>query len=298
MSDEVRLVLDCRNRHGEGPVWIPAIKSLLWTDIEAPALNVYNTHSRNFKEIPLQDKLGSFAVIDERTILAAFSDTLVVYDWIDGKRKREIPIERDIEGTRTNDGRTDRRGRFVVSGFDPEGQNRSGVYHVDENLRITPWFRGVSSGNSICFSPDGTVMYFSDSPEGKIWAYDYDSQLARISNKRLLYDFLEEPGLPDGSVVDAEGYIWNAEWNGYRIVRISPDGLLDRVVEVPVKNPTCVAFGGEDLKTLYITTSRLMMSESELESMPTSGSLYALDIDVEGITDSPFGYNFQNETVF
>jgi len=288
MSTAVRLALDCRNQHGEGPVWIPSSESLLWTDIEAPALNVYDTRSKNHTEIQLPKKLGSFAVIDERTILGAFSDTLAVYDWVDRKTIREVPIEQEIDGTRMNDGRTDRHGRFVVSGFDPEGKDRSGVYHVDESLRVTPWFRGISSGNSICFSPDGRVMYFADSPEGRIWAYDYDADHARIINRRLIYDFVDEPGLPDGSVVDSEGFIWNAEWNGYRIVRISPDGVLDRVVEVPVKNPTCIAFGGDDLKTLYITTSRLMMSESELASMPTSGGLYALEIDVAGIVDTRF----------
>jgi L-arabinonolactonase len=290
MSDEARLALDCRNQHGEGPVWIPSSQSLLWTDIEAPALNIYDTRSNSHTEIQLPEKLGSFAVIDERTILGAFRDTLAVYDWVDRKTIREVPIERDIDGTRMNDGRTDRCGRFVVSGFDPEGKGRSGVYHVDENLHVTTWFHGISSGNSICFSPDGNTMYFADSPKGKIRAYDYDSSRASIRNRRLIYDFVDEPGLPDGSVVDSEGFIWNAEWNGYRVVRISPEGVLDRVIEVPVKNPTCIAFGGDNLRTLYITTSRLMLSGSELSLMPTSGSLYAVDIDVAGIPDSRFIY--------
>jgi L-arabinonolactonase len=288
MSEVIRLVLDCRNQHGEGPVWVPSSETLLWTDIETPALNVFNTQSGTHEEIHLEQKLGSFAIIDERTILAAFSDTIAVYDWVEKSTIRGVPIEQDIDGTRMNDGRTDRQGRFVVSGFDPKEEDRAGIYHVNEKLHITPWFRGISSGNSICFSPDGSIMYFADSPEAKMWAFDYDSDLPGITNKRLIYDFMDEPGLPDGSVVDSEGYIWNAEWNGSRIVRISPDGVLDRVVEVPVKNPTCIAFGGGDLKTLYITTSRLMLSESELESMPTSGSLYALDIDVAGIADVRF----------
>ncbi|MCK4516111.1 MAG: SMP-30/gluconolactonase/LRE family protein [Spirochaetaceae bacterium] len=288
MNREPRPVVDSKNRHAEGPVWLPEKQTLLWTDIETAELCVYGITSGEYTRISLPEKLGSFAVIDENTILTAFAKRICVYDLPGKQIVRCVPIESDIPETRMNDGRTDRSGRFVVSGFDPAGRGRSATYQIGPDLAVRRWFGGVSSGNSICFSPDGTVMYFADSPEARIWAYDYDAAATSISNKRLFYDFADEPGLPDGSVVDSDGYLWNAEWNGYRLIRISPEGKRDQIVEMPVKNPTCVAFGGEDLKSLFITTSRLMLSDDELKQAPTSGSLYAIDIECPGLRDERF----------
>ena len=288
MEHDVKLVNDCRNRHGEGPVWVPGIRTLLWTDIETPALCRYRPDTGEYESIPLERKLGSFAVIDERTILAAFDDVIAVFDFEDRRILRSVPIEKEIPETRMNDGRADRNGNFVISGFDNDGKGRSGLYWIGKDLSIKKWFSGISSGNSICFSPEGTAMYFADTPEGVIWRYEYDAVNGVIGNKTLLFDFRQEPGLPDGSVVDSEGFLWNAEWGGGRIVRISPDGELDAVVEMPVKNPTCMAFGGDDLKTLYITTSRLMMSEGELAAQESAGSLFAIALDTAGLSDGRY----------
>ena len=288
MEYDVRLVKDCRNCHGEGPVWIPKNGTLLWTDIEKPALCRYREISDEYESIPLERKLGSFALINERTILAAFDDLIAVFDIEDRKILHSVPIETEIPETRMNDGRADRQGHFIISGFDDEGKGRSGVYRIGKNLSIDKWFEGISSGNSICFSPDGKRMYFADTPEGVIWRYDYDAENGRIGDKTAFFDFTDEPGLPDGSVVDSEGYLWNAEWGGGRIIRISPEGKLDSVVEMPVKNPTCIAFGGNDLKTLYITTSRLMLSDEELAAQESAGSLYSISLETAGLLDGVY----------
>jgi L-arabinonolactonase len=128
-------------------------------------------------------------------------------------------------------------------------------------------------------------MYFADSPTKTIVAYDYDTATGRLGTMHIL---AKVDGIPDGSCVDREGCIWNAVWEGYRVERWSPDGALLQVVEVPVRKPTCCAFGGADLSTLYITTSRLMEEEDNLGREPSAGSLYAVRPGVEGLIDRPF----------
>lgn len=131
-------------------------------------------------------------------------------------------------------------------------------------------------------------MYFADTPDREIVAFDYSSEGEPLSQRRTLASFADEPGLPDGSCVDAEGGVWNAEWEGRRVVRIAPDGKIDQVIAVPVWKPTCCAFGGANLDTLFITTSRLMSDEKTLANEPQSGGLFAVKPGVRGLEDTPF----------
>ncbi len=163
----------------------------------------------------------------------------------------------------------------------------SSVWRLDADLTLTRLFGGVACANSTCFSPDGRTMYFADSPTREIVAYDYDPATGDIGARRPVAT-LQGNGVPDGSCVDAQGFIWNAVWEGYRVERYAPDGRLDRVIEVPVAKPTCTAFGGPDLDILFITTSRLDSSAELLEREPQSGSLFACRPGVKGLTDPPF----------
>lgn len=131
-------------------------------------------------------------------------------------------------------------------------------------------------------------MFFADTPDREILAFDYDTASGAVSNRRVHASFNDEPGLPDGSCVDAEGGVWNAEWEGHRVVRVAPDGSIDRVIEVPVWKPTCCAFGGPDLDTLFITSSRLMSTEEDLKKEPESGGLFAVKPGIHGVKDAPF----------
>ena len=125
--------------------------------------------------------------------------------------------------------------------------------------------------NGIAFSPEGRVMYFGDSGTRLIRACDYDLENGAVSNVRV-FARVEAPGFPDGSTVDAEGFLWNAEYDGWRIVRYDPDGRIDRVIDLPVRQPTSCMFGGENLDVLYVTTARFEQSEEELEAQPLAGA--------------------------
>jgi len=131
-------------------------------------------------------------------------------------------------------------------------------------------------------------MYFADSPVGAIWAYDYDTGLGVPFNRRVLKDLKDEPGVPDGSCVDAEGAVWNAVWEGRRVIRVLPDGTVDQVVDIPTLKPTCCAFGGADLATLYETSSSLGSTAEQLAAEPAAGSLFAFRPGVRGVLDAPF----------
>lgn len=282
-------VVDCRNQHGEGVFWNPADGLIWWTDIEGRALWSFDPESGESKKIPAKDRVCCFAPRRMGGLIVAFADRVVFLDPATGAEDLIHRFEPDNPDTRLNDGRTDRAGRFVLGGMNEvSGAADSSVISIGTDLSVRTLFAGVSCANSTCFSPDGATMYFADTPDREIVAMDYDQSTGAVSNRRVHADFSTEPGLPDGSCVDAEGGVWNAEWEGRRVVRVAPDGTIDAVIDVPVWKPTCCAFGGPDLDTLYITTSRLMSSDDVLGKEPDSGGLFAVKPGIGGVIDAPF----------
>jgi L-arabinonolactonase len=230
-----------------------------------------------------------FAPRREGGFIVAFAKSVAFFDPDSLVTKSFHTFEPDKQETRLNDGRTDRQGRFIAGGMNEgSGPDKSTVIRVDPDGTVTTILTGIGCANSTCFTPDGRRMYFADSFLGQIWFYDYDETTGTPSNRRLLTDFKDEPGIPDGSCVDAEGAVWNAEWEGRRVVRVLPSGMIDRVIEIPVLKPTCCAFGGPELDTLYITTSRLQMTQEQLASEPSAGSLFAFKPGPRGVVDAPF----------
>ena len=286
---KAELVLDCRNEHGEGVLWNALDGRLWWTDIHGKALWAYEPTAERAESFIAPDRICCFAPRRDGSLVAAFADGFAFFEPRTGRRNNIAPFEPDLPQTRLNDGRTDRQGRFVAGGMDErELKPLSSVWRLDADVRLTKLFNSVRCANSTCFSPDGRTMYFADSPQCEIVAFDYDPDTGAIGARRTLASLPKDRGVPDGSCVDAEGFVWNAVWEGYRIDRFSPDGRLDRSIEVPVMKPTCVAFGGSDLDILFITTSRLGSSPELLEREPTSGGLYAVRPGAKGLIDPPF----------
>jgi L-arabinonolactonase len=283
------LVVDCRNAHGEGVLWSHEHRLLMWTDINGERLWTLDPATGTHESHKTPGRVGCFAPRlghPSHELIAAFADAFALLDLSTGKREDIAPFEPDLPTTRLNDGRTDRAGRFIAGGMDEAALAPiSSVWRVDADRSVTRLFGGVSCANSACFSPDGKRMYFADSPTKTIVAYDYEPASGQLGEKRVL---AEVDGIPDGSCVDSEGCIWNAVWEGYRVERRSPDGKLIEVIEVPVRKPTCCAFGGDDFATLYITTSRLMEDDDILRREPTAGSLYSVRPGARGLADTPF----------
>lgn len=285
----VRLVVDCKNHHGEGVFWNPADGLVWWTDIEGRRLWSFDPVTEHSNSYATKDRVCCFAPRRDGGFIVAYADHIALMDIVTGESQKLCDFEPENSETRTNDGRTDRQGRFVVGGMNEKsGLANSSVIRVDADLSVSKLFDGVSCANSTCFSPDGRTMFFADTPKREILAYDYDAVAGEVSKPRQLAAFHDEPGLPDGSCTDSEGGVWNAQWQGRRIVRVAPDGQIDRTIDVPVWKPTCCAFGGKNLDTLYITTSRLLSDEDMLSKEPLSGGLFAVVPGGCGVEDTPF----------
>lgn len=286
---KAELVLDCRNHHGEGILWNPEDGCVWWTDIQGCRLWSLNPETGASRNIDMPDRVCCFAPRAAGGFVVAFPKAISICGPNMKGWTQIAEFEPGNPNTRMNDGRTDRQGRLIVGGMNEvTGQADTSVVKIDASGNVATLIENVSCANSTCFSEDGRTMYFADTPERTLRAYDYNPESGKIGNMRKLADLGKEPGLPDGSCVDAEGGVWNAEWEGRRVVRISPEGVIDRVIDVPAWKPTCCAFGGKDLDTLYITTSRLLSDEKALAREPRAGGLYAVKPGMRGIVDSPF----------
>lgn len=283
------LVVDCKNQHGEGIFWNPADGLVWWTDIEGCALWSFDPATSKSTSRQMPERVCCFAPRASGGLIVAYADRVVLFDPATGEETIVTWFEPDNPETRLNDGRTDRQGRLVIGGMNEvSGKPDSSVISIDAELNVRTIIEGVSCANSTCFTADGNTMFFADTPDREIVAFDYDIDTGAVSNRRHHVSFKDEPGLPDGSCVDAEGGVWNAEWEGHRVVRAAPDGTIDRVIDVPVWKPTCCAFGGANLDTLFITTSRLMSDEEALTKEPSSGGLFAVKPGIFGVIDASF----------
>jgi sugar lactone lactonase YvrE len=201
-------------------------------------------------------------------------------------------LEPEGVGNRLNDGRCDPAGRFWVgSMFDPAAANRvTGLLHrVEPDGTAVTVRSAIGVSNGLAFAPDGRTMYFADTSRDVVWAYDYDVDTGEASNERVFLDFGPLPGRPDGACVDADGCYWIACVFGWAVLRVTPAGTIDRRIRIPVEKPTMPAFGGPGLSTLFITTIGGGGSHAADPSQADAGGLFAVDVGVNGVAETPFG---------
>jgi len=282
------LVVDCENTHGEGVFWNPADQRLWWTDIPGEHIWSYKPESGETSKHKMPDRVCCFAPSKTGDFIVAFVDRISFYSLHSGELACLHSFEAANLETRLNDGRVDRHGNFIVGGMnDVTSAADSSVIRVNSDLSVTRLLADISCANSICFSPLGDVMYFADTPKRQIMAFDYQPENPLLG-ERVYADLSAAAGFPDGSCVDSQGGVWNAEWEGGRVVRRSAVGNVEQVIELPVWKPTCCAFGGVNLDILYITTSCLMTPAQRIQAEPGSGGLFAFKPGVQGIADQPF----------
>ncbi len=285
----VECVVDCANRLGEVPVWDVAEQALYWIDIEGCLLQRLHPASGRTRQWRLPERVGSLALRERGGIVLALASGFAFFDPETGHMERLAAPEADKPGNRFNDGKCDRRGRFWAGTMDDSLQSHTAaLYRLDPDLTCRRMERGVGISNSLAWSPDNSTFYFADTLVRTIFAYDFDLDAGAISNKRVFNDCAGQPGSPDGSTIDADGFLWNAQWDGWRLVRYAPDGRVDRIVPLPVQKPTSCMFGGADLSTLYVTSAVWDLSAEALASQPFAGGLLALDVGVKGIAEPRF----------
>ncbi|MEO7495736.1 MAG: SMP-30/gluconolactonase/LRE family protein [Massilia sp.] len=290
----MQCVVDSKNILGECALWCERSERLLWTDIEKSVLFAHTPATGATVSWAMPDRVGCFAFTeDDDRLLIGLATGLAFFSFSSGAVTPICDIEANLPGTRLNDGRCDRQGRFVFGTFNQDKNPRLPIgafYRLNHDLTLDMLpLGGVAIANSICFSPDGATMYYADSAALMIRCCDYDTVTGAVSNQRVFADLRQHPGEPDGSAIDADGYLWNASWGASRVVRYAPDGSIERVLDLAAPQPSCVAFGGLDLTTVYATSARADLDEAELAARPASGGVFAQQLDVRGLPESRFG---------
>lgn len=253
------IAADVKNKLGECPLWCERTRRLYWTDIESSELLALDEGSNTVMRWSLPERLGSFALTEKANILLMALESRIGFYDLNTDTFTTVAASPGETGTRTGDGRCDRAGNFVFGTMDDGYPVKVvGKFHRLNAATLTietlP-LPEVAIPNSICFSPDGDTMYYCDSMQGRIFCCDYPS----LNNQRVFTE-TEGKGAPDGSCVDAMGYLWNAEWGGHRIVRYSPDGITDCILPSPGIQSTCPTLAGEAFTTLYCTSARVGLS--------------------------------------
>lgn len=271
---------------GEGATWSVARGALLWTDITAHRLWSYEPGSQRIRHWDLPGQLGSFALTpDPDRLLAAFEHHLA---WLDLQSGRcEALVEFQVgQAVRANDGRCDRQGNFVFGTLDtqrgPRPQGRWWRYSASGHLRALD-LPPVLIPNGLAFSPAGDRLYFCDSTEARLRCAGYPGTHGHLTHPQVFAPV--HVGEPDGATVDAQGHYWSAHWGAGAVVGFGGDGRVLARIELPVSQPSCVAFGGADLKTLYITTAQSGMSAEQRASEPDAGALFEVRLPWHGLPE-------------
>lgn len=270
---------------GECPLWDEEEQALYWVDIRLPGLRRFD-HVSGLVETRLMPSLvGAIALGGVGQKLVALAEEVALYNWAEDELQTvaELPVRRP--GHRFNDGRCDRQGRFWIGTMHNLTRAPEGVlYRLDRDGKLVAVMGDICIPNSLAWSPDGRTMYFADSLRYGISSYDFDPGTGAMGVARP-FVATTPPGFPDGSTVDAEGFLWNAEFNAARVVRYAPDGQVDRVIPVQAPRPTSCAFGGPGLDTLFVTTASQGMAAAELAAEPLAGALLALEVGVVGLPE-------------
>ncbi|MGA2765843.1 MAG: SMP-30/gluconolactonase/LRE family protein [Spirochaetia bacterium] len=285
----IELLVDKQNILGEGPVWDVQEQRLYWIDSLGREVFRISEDGGHFERHAVPGDIGSLALRKSGGLLLSLADGFYFFDFEKGKSEKIFDPEPDLPQTRINDGKVDKRGRFLAGTMDrTEEQPIAALYRLDPDLSCHKLEGNIKVSNGPCWSPDGKRFYFADSWSGYISAYDYNLDTGEISNKKKFVSTNERPGAPDGATVDSEGYLWSAQVYGGYLVRYSPDGKTDKVIDFPIKKVTSVMFGGKKLDVLFVTTMG-KGGEKYAATQPKGGGLFAVyDLGIKGVPEQRF----------
>ena len=277
---------------GECPLWSPEEAVLYWEDIDGRLVHRYDPSTGVDLTRELPGRPGSMVLTSEpgRLLIAAETE-LVWFDWTTGTATPWVTLEPPGTGNRMNDGRTDPAGRFWVgSMYERAADERytGSLYRIEGDGSFAITRRGVGVPNALAFDTERNRMYWADSLSRTVLRYDYDLETGTARNETVFVDFGDLPGRPDGACIDVEGCYWVAAVHGGAVLRFTPDGALDRSIDMPVTKPSMTAFGGSDLGTLFVTSIGGGGSHPLNADEPRAGDLFVIDPGVTGVPDVPF----------
>lgn len=261
---------------GESPVWSRSRNRLLWVDTLAPALNMFDPVTSQNVALRMPGPLGFVAEDRAGELIVGIGCDIAKVDET-GSVSTVATAPHAQAGFRLNDARFDSQGRLWVGLMDEEFSDGSGcLYRFDSDGTWHECDNGFTLINGLDWSRDGRTLYVTDSRKGNIYAYDYDPSSGEIDGRQLLVHINPDNGKPDGLTVDFEGFLLSVLFDGSAIARISPDGSIDCMIDLPVPRPTSCAYGG-DGRQLFVTSARIGLTNVELEASPASGALLRLD---------------------
>jgi len=287
----LNVALDVRAELGECPQWSAAEQALYFVDIKGKALHRFKPATGEHSTMAMPEEIGCYGFKKGGGFIAGFRSGLWLLDANGNCLEKLADNPEDQRASRFTDGRIDPAGRFLAGTIDePKDGGKAHLYRYDRRgLQVLA--SGLLTSNGVAFSPNGRTLYHSDTPTFTVWRYAYDPATGEATNKSLfvrLEPTETDRGRPDGAAVDAEGCYWTALFEGGRIRRYAPDGRLLAEYPIPARCPTMVAFGGPDLKTLYVTSARTDRPQEELAALPHSGGVFSMPVDVPGLPEYHF----------
>lgn len=278
---------------GETPVWSVAEQSLYWINCEQEAeLHRWSEVTGEHKVWPMPARIGGVVLKQGGGALVVLASGLYDFDGESGELKLRVasPLPPHVK---LHECVTDRQGRLWVGAYDhsfsPDNRNPGGAsyFRLEDGNKLVPEINGINVANGLAFSPDGKTIYAGDSPSRQVLAYDVDPASGSLSNRRVFLDVPPGIGFFDGATVDAEGGYWLTLMYGNALHRYLPDGTLDQVIELPFSSPTKAVFGGADLDTLFITTTKLTVGSNLPPGFDLNGPVYTLKTRFKGLEDTP-----------
>ena len=275
---------------GESPRWHADESRLYWVDIDAHQIHRTDPETGATETMQLDQPVGCVAPRAGGGLVMGLKDGCAVIDaWGNTPRAFGPAVLAGTPEQRFNDGCVDAVGRFWVGSVTSDKSNPGAMlFRLDPDASLTPMIGGLLTSNGAAFSPDGRTFYHTDTPTHALRAYDVDPATGALGDNRLFHQFALGHGRPDGGAVDAEGCYWSALWDGWRIVRLSPQGELLQTIALPVQRPTMIAFGGEDLCTAFVTSAGKNLTDEERARQPHAGGLFTFRVNVPGLAQPMF----------
>ncbi|MCL6433818.1 MAG: SMP-30/gluconolactonase/LRE family protein [Leptolyngbyaceae cyanobacterium HOT.MB2.61] len=284
-------IVPTRARLGEGPCWHAATQMLYWVDIYNHRVHQFDPATKHTRYFEIDDMVSCAVPAGLYQLIIAKRHSLAFLDTRDGSVTPILTIEAEARHPRNrlNDGKCDSAGRFWIGAMHPENPV-CGLYRYDPDGSLHQMESGLTISNGLGWSPDEHTFYLTDTPQQRIYAYDFDLQSGSIRNRRVFIDLSNESFFPDGITIDRNGCIWSAMWDGWCVIQFDPDGQEMQRVPMPVQCPTSCTFGGAELNMLYITSASVGLSQAAIEKNFYAGDLFCLPTDSVGLPSHTFGY--------
>lgn len=257
---------------GEGPLWHPERQQFFWFDIIEKRLHTKGQHWQ------FDGHVSAAGWVDQDTLIIASDTALHRFDIPSGDHNVICPLEADLPGNRSNDGRADPQGGFWIGTMGLNAEQSAGAIYRYYKGELRKIFPDITITNAICFAPDGKTAFFCDTPTQQILRVSLDADGWPTDTPQIHIDLSDTDYRPDGAVIDAAGNLWNAQWGAHRVATYDPAGNFLRATDFPATQTSCPAFGGDNLQTLFCTSAAIGLSSDN----PDQGKVFAVKTDTVG----------------